>query len=148
MKVKIPRIGSGTVQALVSAISSALSLESGAGGVVPSELAAWKQRAQDSTSADEFADAYLREQVFSKWASDDDRDELARQAVIKLVETESACRTMNYRFTGWEIDTNIDQALFRRARHLVRKVLGPFCWEEFPTSCRFGPGASTSIRAR
>lgn len=116
--------------------------------VNPEYLDAAREKAFSSADPVVFAEWYLRSECLSKFNDDHVNPDLAAAAIDTFIGGESSCLLSNGRLYDPWSRCSLDQRLWRRARARVAQILGRFDFEEFVTSCGFGPGASTGLRRK
>lgn len=130
-------------------LASDLSLGNGE-EVSPVEFDICREFAFGSDNPAEFSHWYLRSEVLRKF--DDGNPATAEMRVSaatqKFHDAEALCREANAGLVGWDLYARYNLAVWRRARAIVRDILGPFPWERFPYACQFGPGASLELPRR
>lgn len=142
----IRRIPIRSGNALLCELADSLDLLQSNDEISSSLLDVSREFAFSSDSADEFAHWYLRSECFSKFRSSGETPHLVEAALAKFQEAELLAARANERLVDPWTRHSLDQRVWRRARGIASRVLGRFPWESFPWHCRFGPGASGSLR--
>lgn len=147
----IHRIASSVKKSLVSSLSEDLDIplpnSDGFAGYL--ELA--RDAAFRSNTPDEFYRWYLRSEVLSKYVGDSNSHLLKERALETFYASEESCKLANWRLADFETCSLVSPEnirILKKARRVVRSILGRFKLDELPRRCKFGPGASTSLRSR
>lgn len=110
------------------------------------ELDICRAFAFSATSADEFAEWYLRSECLSKY-SGAELPTAEAAAIASLMEGEESCRLFNRRLLRGEYSERT-KAVLIRACGLIQKVIGEVTLEEVFLGCDFGPGSSAAVARR
>lgn len=116
----------------------------------------------DTSRSERFAINYLAEEMYSKF--DDGVKSSAKRvrAIARFNDAETLCALTNCKFSplpggqtpGWLEEPDLladgfspeDSAVFRRAQHLIGRLLGAFPgWDAVLAKANFGPGATTRL---
>ena len=107
-------------------------------------------------TAASFKDLYLEANVLKRFQGSDPAEKLDRRdaAIQKLLDSEVRCKQSNdllcdFWNRSWPHSHEGFYRIMRKARYFVCQILGTeFPWEEFPTACNFGPGATTEFNRK
>lgn len=117
-----------------------------------SELEDSRETAFRCKTADEFAFWYLKSEVFSKFKSPEGGEALRQSAYRKFHQAEQSCRETTPRLVGpLELNPLFPNRLIptmKRAKRIIKEILGEFDLEELPSACGWGPGASKELARR
>lgn len=89
---------------------------------------------------------YLRMEAFSKYPFPFPGVDRKAAAFEKFHDSERACATTNGRLYDYRERPGLPGGVIRKARGILRGILGKFEMNELYGSCNFGPGASTSLK--
>lgn len=147
MKNKELHVPPGASTEVIGSVRAALQLPSDLSDLLVAQEAARLEAFQADCPA-RFAQLYLRSECLSKF---DDRDpsraaERKRVAIEAFFASEVTCGNSNKRLAEVLSRPNLSTTLWSRARGLDGSLLGQFDYEEFISSCGFGPGASSGLR--
>lgn len=139
------------VTPLVSSLCSDLGIAEPGSQKFADEIAVNRDLAMLATDPAEFYHFYLRSEVLSKCLIGTRSSDLRAKAIESFFDAEERCKAANWRLTEFESCSLVPlphRSLLWKARRIVSSILGSFKLEELPTSCKFGPGATTSLKAR
>lgn len=100
---------------------------------------------------DQFAVAYLFDELLSKLRLGKSGEVTARAATKRFSEAEEMCRETNLRLRSisrFSTSEDADNSLLECARQKIESLLGPVDLDEVASGMSWGPGASTRIRRR
>lgn len=146
----------GTLRPLARSVSDSAiqslchGFELGFPAVDVTSLAVSREFAFSSSSPDEFAFFYQASEMVSKFLDTSPEGSTQRRLAAEnsFFAFEEKCRDTNGRMVDCWSRPGLPVGLLNRARVILKTLLGPFEWDEFPTSCGFGPGASSGLKRR
>lgn len=112
-----------------------------------------REQAFLASNPSDFGVLYHMSETLSKWEGGKalhlgvDREDRVTVGYNRFWDAEDSCREANYRLRDTPFGEHKAWPLLARAASLIEGVLGPCDLEELPNACKFGPGATTSLKA-